>query len=102
MDLEAKKSALRSMPHGLYVVTLRRGEERCGAERLGDCLPALDAVVGDHHPTALAREQTSGRLPQSAGTTGDDRDPSIEPHLRHQRSLIDPGMTPGTMGDLLA
>ncbi|MBL8898733.1 MAG: flavin reductase family protein [Planctomycetes bacterium] len=29
MDLEAKKSALRSMPHGLYVVTLRRGEERC-------------------------------------------------------------------------
>lgn len=29
MDLEAKKSALRSMPHGIYVVTLRRGDARC-------------------------------------------------------------------------
>lgn len=29
MDLEAKKTALRWMPHGIYVVTLRSGEERC-------------------------------------------------------------------------
>lgn len=29
MDLEAKKTALRWMPHGIYIVTLREGAECC-------------------------------------------------------------------------